>query len=105
MNDEEKEEALPWGCRSSLYTTVEQELVYYFGASLVITATAPGQGEKLDPALPALYRLDCAASIVIDDSPHGSAAVAAWRGVERRHCGQAVSRKFEATSNPGDVEP
>jgi len=51
--DEEKEEALPLGLSQQSIYHGEEELVYY-GASLVITATAPKQGDRLDPALPAL---------------------------------------------------
>jgi hypothetical protein len=38
---------------AAVYIPRREELVYY-GASLVITATAPKQGDRLDPALPAL---------------------------------------------------
>ena len=48
-----KEEALPLGLSQQSIYHGEEELVYY-GASLVITATAPKQGDRLDPALPAL---------------------------------------------------
>jgi hypothetical protein len=75
------------------------ELVY-FGASLVITATAPKQGDRLDPALPALYHLDCAASIVIDDSPHGLAAVGS---VEM--CGKTPLRSSRFTQVRSDERP
>lgn len=53
LNDEEKKSpTLGLSQQSNIPRRAELE---YYGASLVITATAPKQGERLDPALRALY--------------------------------------------------